>query len=672
MANHRKIKSAAGPERLPEVGLHERDAAWALPWPRAAKYMSDEALEKFLTDRRNRIFNARLDPLRHGWEPDVWELCDCLLGMPWVDKEHGEAVRQMLGFRRVVDTLLILGGNRGGKTQYAAKRMIKMLSCINDGRAWAFHESSANSIQMQQSVVFEHLPRELRMGRIAEAVAYISFRRQTGFSDGKFVLPNSSQGVFRNYEQNIEKAEGGELDFCWTDELAGPDLLNTLGMRTATREGKLLSTFTPVAGYSATVKMFLDGARVCMKSPGYLLPVDGKEPDIGRAAGLHQELLGLNALEYAEKLGPASIPENLMERVLAGDLQEDKKIHTTEDGRRFEMVPRVMRCMDGSHGKTLDASRAVVFFHSSDNPYGNPLSVARKALARSAEYTRERFYGIANKLQTARFPLFDRGVHCCKKTDIPKRGTRYLLVDPASARNFFMLGVVVTPEEMYVEYEWPGTSEIPWVGFPGPWALPDGKKMDGKVGPAQNLFGFGLHQYKAIIGYLEGWDNMKQVFGDDLTRVDPSSLREQMEALSEDGPAARKTFMRFMDCRFVAVNGLADDGVETLLDEFRRNGLTFYSAHATQETRYIDDGVSLINSALAYDTRAPVSFLNKPKLKVCEDCENLIFSLENWTGKDGQKGACKDPVDCLRMAFLKDIAYVDEEFTGGRAGGGVY
>jgi hypothetical protein len=39
-------------------------------------------------------------------------------------------------------------------------------------------------------------------------------------------------------------------------------------------------------------------------------------------------------------------------------------------------------------------------------------------------------------------------------------------------------------------------------------------------------------------------------------------------------------------------------------------------------------------------------------------CPALIFSLKVWTGKDEKKGACKDPIDCLRwiaVAGLEDV-----------------
>jgi len=67
-----------------------------------------------------------------------------------------------------------------------------------------------------------------------------------------------------------------------------------------------------------------------------------------------------------------------------------------------------------------------------------------------------------------------------------------------------------------------------------------------------------------------------------------------------------------------------------------------------------------------------LSTFNHPNLYICEDCRNIIFALNTWTGNDGQKGACKDPVDVVRYYFLKKLEYVDPAYEGFVAGGGCY
>jgi len=43
------------------------------------------------------------------------------------------------------------------------------------------------------------------------------------------------------------------------------------------------------------------------------------------------------------------------------------------------------------------------------------------------------------------------------------------------------------------------------------------------------------------------------------------------------------------------------------------------------------------------------------KLKIAKSCVNTITCLKMLTGRDGQKGACKDMVDLVRYAVMSDI-----------------
>jgi len=65
----------------------------------------------------------------------------------------------------------------------------------------------------------------------------------------------------------------------------------------------------------------------------------------------------------------------------------------------------------------------------------------------------------------------------------------------------------------------------------------------------------------------------------------------------------------------------------------------------------IDQGVALINDGFSYDQANPLTEKNSPKLYVSEKCQNLIYCLSEWTGIDGDKGATKDPIDCLRYHY---------------------
>jgi hypothetical protein len=62
----------------------------------------------------------------------------------------------------------------------------------------------------------------------------------------------------------------------------------------------------------------------------------------------------------------------------------------------------------------------------------------------------------------------------------------------------------------------------------------------------------------------------------------------------------------------------------------------------------VDERVLILNDLLCYDREKPLDIqTNHPKLMVHAECHNLIYSLREWTGADGQKGASKDPIDAL-------------------------
>jgi hypothetical protein len=83
----------------------------------------------------------------------------------------------------------------------------------------------------------------------------------------------------------------------------------------------------------------------------------------------------------------------------------------------------------------------------------------------------------------------------------------------------------------------------------------------------------------------------------------------------------------------------------------------------------IEEGVALINDALAHDPSQPLSPINEPKLYISKKCENLIYSLREWTGADGEKGASKDPIDCLRYLMVITPEQYDEKHFKCKGGG---
>jgi len=187
--------------------------------------------------------------------------------------------------------------------------------------------------------------------------------------------------------------------------------------------------------------------------------------------------------------------------------------------------------------------------------------------------------------------------------------------------------------------EWPSFGHagayIQGVGDPGPWAIA-GDAHDGVRGEAQDGFGFGLARYKEEI--LE----------------------------KEDGEEVRE---RWMDSRYGNAPQQEREGSKTLIEQMLELEMEFLAATSEKTILNTNDGsIDMINSLLYYDTRLKIgefnpttSRANEPQLLISELCPNTIYALKNWTGKDGQKGACKDPIDDLRMLVLSPIEFQGQE-----------
>jgi hypothetical protein len=506
----------------------------------------------YLKTREEMIAREASDPFRHGYIPPVWKRASEL-----IDK-HRE--------------LLVLGGNRSGKTEWAAKEVIKTMYNKPGAVVWCFSLTAANSVELQQPRVWKYLPPEWRNAR-KSMVTSISYTIKNGFSESKFVSPNSSQCIFRNYSQDPSTLEGGEVDMVWMDEAMGAlDVLSTIRFRLVDRNGKLAVTFTPVQGWTPIVADYLSGAKDVVTVDAELLERKNAE---GKVVGFEQVPI--------EQINPKGRP--------------------------------------------------IIYFHTKLNPWAGWSRMKKELQSETREKILERAYGIPTKAHSGRFPLFNPKVHVIRHSNVPN-GTRYHWVDPASGKNWAMIWTVHDTSGRIVVYrEWPDqTSYIEGIGYAGEWALPDGKKLDGKPGPAQQDFGFGLERYKDEILRVEGGEEI---------------------------------FERWMDSRYGNARTLGKESPTTLIDEMADLGMLFTATPGDS----IDEGVSMINDALSYNPEKPVDARNQPKLYISENCKNVIYALQTYTAADGKKGATKDFIDLLRYVCLSDAINVEGDILRSHGGG---
>ena len=660
---------------LPAPGIPEIEGEMA-----RSGLPAEQALAKLLNMRGKVIEAEERDPLRYGWEPTIWKVCDALIDWEWCDDQgflrrlerrslnwegFKTAMRKRLGFEVPAKMILILGGQRSSKSNYAAKRGIQMLTHKERCSVAAMHMSAPRSVRDQQPLFHRYLPPEWKQ-QVASDTAYIKFKLKTGFSESSFITPNLATCSFVNYSQDMDTAlQGREDDLLEPDELVPPDWIENIVFRLSTRAGRAILTFTPVHGYTPSVQMFCDGATPAIRLPAFLSPRDGGERDEAGALGLTpRELRELNeaAREKRAPLAPQSRSEDCLAWL---DADWNPEAHT--QGRTFEMLPKILRC--------VDPRKAVVFFWASDNPYGNPKEVAadlRKKSVGGLGGVRERFYGWADQQQSGKFPKFKRGVHVLPAAAIPKEGEDYMLVDPAKGRNMFMLWIRLTEGASYVLREWPGNYWVPGVGVPGPWAIPSGRKEglnDGARGDGQKPFGFGLLRYKFEVARLErwaAWRTWRDGLGASHTQdtVAPLDLVEEWEESQDDG---QRIWNRWLDSRAASEPRVENDRPVTLQTDFLRIGLDFDLTPGND----ISDGIQRINSRLDYslpERAEDTGFLDRPELFVCEECLNTIYALENWKNADGQHGACKEPIDLLRYWVDLGVEFGESRMERSRGG----
>jgi hypothetical protein len=489
--------------------------------------------------------------------------------------------------------IIIWGGHRSSKTRFAANLVNRDVATNPGRRWWCCDSTEAQARANQMRLIYEQFPTQWRYLPRTRSVD-VNYSLADGFPKNRLVTPNASEIDFKFYTMDLGNLPGPELDGIWADELIPLPWVKFAVFRLVTRNGLLLVTFTPEFGWNETIGFFYEGAQVIKEVDAPLLP---KFSEDGKMTG-------------------------------------------------YKQVPRVMQCQD--------PLARIIFFHTSDNPFGNYPVMVQELKNKSEDEILIRAYGVCSKSHSAAFPMFNRAAHVISTERFAAvlkespQAERYQLVDPCSGRNWFMIWVLCpSPDKWIIYREWPSrdypAAYIQGVGMPGPWAL-SGEAADGVMGPAQKTWGFGLKRY-----------------------------REEIEAKENGEPI----LARYIDSRYASAATLDRERTTTLIEQMGEVGMDFLGMTAESRILGVKDGsIDMINSALYYDVETPIGQfsaalgkLNEPQLQIVETCPNTIDALGRWTGKDSQKGACKDPIDCIRGAFLSSINFVGIDQNSWQGGG---
>ncbi len=578
-------------------------------------------VDDFHRQRESFIAREKSDPLTYGWEQPPVKIVRELLAGTYVPGKFGMSVAPAdWKQEKPANDVAMLGGNGSAKTDVQAKLAMEVLASKPNREVRCFSQNESTSTRYIQKAMFRYMPPALRKLKRQGQTTKISYAEATGFSEGIFVLPSHSTGLFPTYkgwEQDKKSVEGGECHALTWDEEIPAELIETVRFRAHKTGGFVLGGFTPVAGYTETVGQYIEGATIIECIPARNVVWDW----------------WTRTWIWGEWLLPKD--EILVKGCPPGH------------------VPLVVQSGKGS------GRRFAVVFPTMFNPYTNVKEIIEGIQGAAKEFALERLWGWATNRVRKAFPDFG-DVHIVKPDRIPPRNELaiYHWADPHGDRNWFNGWVGVAADgKKYLLMEWPGSAE-------GEWALPG--KNDGKVGPAQTIgSGKSFNDYKRLLLELENW-------------------KLNTEGVWVRGPNAWSVIDRRLDPRPAGTSVPSDEEARTYLDHMndamtrevdgRRvvefDGFDFAAGPACG----IEEGKQLINDWLheGWNSKEPVTPMNCPKFYVCSECENTIWALRTYTGADGEKGACKDPIDVLKGLAKLAIRHIAPGQLGSAGGGGGY
>jgi len=518
------------------------------------KDWDNDRLAKYIALRKQVEKGAIDNPVGQGWSLPMWDKV----------QENWKKYR----------THCILGGNRSSKSIFAARLAVWAAATIPESQIRMYHVNSERSIQDQQQMVWDALPIGIKNLPTKKGANHsLQFSQKNGFTDSICILPPLPSyrkggsiifGNYRQFQQDEQVAEGFKAHAIFCDEECPQKFFETLLFRTIDYDGKIFLTFTTLQGWTPLIQDILGKTKTLESTEAPLLG--------GRQVPLIQESLS-----------------------------------------------RKETC--------------IYYFHTASNPFIDSKSFLDTLAGRPKDEILARAYGIPTKSIAGVFPGFSREYapagNVIKHEDLPwlkerpkdKKGdpipykvTRYMAIDPAGSKNWFLVWLAIDASGTWFIYrEWPDYDD---------WALP-GNTPEGKPGPAQKGSKKGIRDYVEMIKGMEGDEEI---------------------------------FERYIDPRMGAAEKQSDDGATTIISDLDDADLPVIPAPGVD----IENGIQLLNNLLAWDENKPRDSMNAPKLYISDRCHNVITALQEYTGLGGRGENFKDPCDCLRYLAVSDVQFIDK------------
>lgn len=515
----------------------------------------------------------------------------------------------MVEERLKTDKIVIcLGGNQSSKSELGAYLTARTL-CY--GAWWksgdkpvkvaCLHTLSDSSIRQQQPYIYKYLPPEWRnLGKVGR-ITNICYTQKNGFSQNSFITPDGDECSFFNYQQDIDAIQGYTLDFIWADELLNGEWLKELPFRTMARNGRILITVTLIHGMIGAIKQVLDYCTIKQTVP--------VNPELFTDVSETSKL--------ARGCPPMHVP------ILAVDERTKK---------------------------------SVIWLHTENNPFNPKTNLMDSVANKPREYVLIRAYGYCESTAISAFPKFDKRVHCLTPEQFRKNSeilagkyTVYMSADPGGAKPWVFKYYVCTPCGFkFLIYESPDFEEF------GAWAEPpdkDSPHPKWKRGAAHAAYsGASIIALKKLFKKIET-ETLPKILG----RKTPPDIFERyidprMGAMTVPSAENETSFIDLMEDEQI-INGKTEGEPVHFI--------AAYSGASGHSSNPVEASVFIINNALDYNPKEPLSMSNTPHFFILTTCQNSITTYENYSLANSKDCPLKDFLDPDRYFHNMDAQYVD-------------
>lgn len=225
----------------------------------------DEArLAAYIQLRKRVEADALNNPVGQGWALPMWQ--------------------KIMANWRKYPVIIILGGNRSSKSIFASRLSVWAGATIPEAEVRCYHVNEDRSVQDQQAMVYDALPIGIKNIPTKKGVNHsLQYSQKNGFTDNICILPPHAGywrggsikfGNYRQYQQDAQIVEGFKAHLIWGDEEMPQKMFETLLYRTVDFHGRIVLTFTTLAGWTPLIQDILGRTRTVEKR---FAPLIGKE-----------------------------------------------------------------------------------------------------------------------------------------------------------------------------------------------------------------------------------------------------------------------------------------------------------------------------------------------------------------------------------------------------------